>query len=337
MQLVVSCDYLISPAYCSKEHLSACVDSLISLKRELDNGSESILIEENSLSKLEEIGCYPCSQIFNHHLKNIGNDDYSGREIARTINNILIQQMHDGNRLPVCVADWSTKLVEPTLLGRSKSRSDALADLLESMSLSIRFFDKNYAMLHHPTCEGDSVTFSGEMLSILPESEEALPQKIQATVPILIDYKMFTISQNAFLLYGLATDEYSIKSALFSGANLIVSQRCSGRAPLKWEDFSLGSGFFESLIANQCAPKQKYAGTAFDAICHALAGIGKYDLDPFWKDTTRKEQRSRKNGDLAWRTHITKGNPTLRLMYWKNESGEIELANVGKKNDLEIL
>jgi hypothetical protein len=336
MQLVVSSDYLISPAYCSKESLPSCVESLIFIKRDLDNGSSSIVIEENSLDKLEEIGYYPCAQMFNHHLKNIGHDDYCGKEIARTVHNILIKNLGDDSKFPVCVADWNNKLVEPMLEGRSQTRNEALVDLLENISLSIRFFDKNYSMLHHPTCEGNSVTFTGEVVSILPENDDELPQEIKTTIQVLKSYQMFTVSQNTLSLYNAATDENAIKSAFLVGANAVFAQRGVKRSALKLEDFSLGEKFIESLDTNQCAPTQKYSGTTFDVICHALAGIGKNSLDPFWKDTTRKEQRSRANGDLAWRTHITKGNPTLRLMYWKNDVGHIELANIGKKNDVEI-
>jgi hypothetical protein len=40
---------------------------------------------------------------------------------------------------------------------------------------------------------------------------------------------------------------------------------------------------------------------------------------------------------VASASHVTHGHEGLRLLYWKTKDGVIEFANVGAKNDLEIL
>ena len=51
----------------------------------------------------------------------------------------------------------------------------------------------------------------------------------------------------------------------------------------------------------------------------------------------QKKQMSReKDGALGYRTHITKKGRALRLMYWQKENGEVVLANIGNKVDVEI-
>lgn len=337
MQLVVSCDYLISPAYCEPDQLSACVESLINIKRDIENDLRNVVIEESALEKLAELGCYPCAQIFNYNLQSIPDCVYAGRDIARTVNNILALELDEELRLPVYAADWNNKKAAPELIGRDSSRAPALLDLLENISLSAIFHRKNFSMLHHPACEGNSVTFTGELTSILPEADCELPQSISSVVAILPTYSSFTASQDAKILFDAATDMLSLKESFYSGAVTILNQRQKSTSTLNWNSFELGPHFIASLHANQCGPKQNFSGPFFDSVCHVLAKVEKNEVTPFFTDTTRKTQRQRSNGDLAWRTHITKGNPALRLLFWTDATDKILLANVGKKNDLEIL
>ncbi|MCK8655461.1 hypothetical protein [Pseudomonas umsongensis] len=337
MQLVVSCDYLISPAFCAPEELTACVESLIQIKRSIENNLNNIVIEENALEKLAELGCYPCAQIFNHNLQSISECTYTGRDIARTVNNILALELEEECRFPVHVADWTNKKADPELIGRAPSRSPALLDMLESISLSTIFFKKNYSVLHHPTCGGNTVTFSGELASLLPETQDTLPQNILAVVSVLPDYDAFALGQDAKTLFDQATDTQSILSSFYAGALAILNQRQIKNSKFNFDSFEFGPHFVDSLDENQCGPGQNFSGPLFDSICHVLVKLEKNEVSPFYTDTTRKTQRKRANGDLAWRTHITKGNPALRLLFWTDAEEKIILANVGKKNDLEIL
>lgn len=337
MNLVVSCDYLMSPANCSEEHLSECVDSLVLINQALENGHESILIEQNSAKKLEDLGCYPCAQLFNHNLRQLKNTEYTGKDIARTVTNILYKELNNDADFPDCAADWIVMTATPNLVGRSEARNNALLEIIENISLSMHYFDKQYSIMHHPICDGNNINFHGVISSIVPDLSEMLPEEINTTIPVLTDFEQFTVSRSAKNLFDDAINEEDYIDAFIAGAKGVIAQRgLQSTAPTS-KSFKIGQHFLESLTANQCGPGQSYSGPTFDAICHLLAGVGKYELSEFWTDTNRKKQRTRSDGQLAWRTHITKGNPTLRLMYWIDESGKIELANAGPKNELRIL
>jgi len=49
------------------------------------------------------------------------------------------------------------------------------------------------------------------------------------------------------------------------------------------------------------------------------------------------DQRVRHDGSLAYRTHLTKKGAGLRLMIWIRPDGTFEFANMGDKDELEIL
>ncbi|MDC7814426.1 hypothetical protein [Pseudomonas sp. BLCC-B112] len=336
MQLLVSCDYLISPANCSHSDLASCIESLIFIKRDLESGSPQVIIEDNSLTKLDNMGCFPCASIFNYNLQGFEEFEFSGRDIARTVNNILSMEPMEQNRLPECVAEWKDRSVTPLLMGSTEERTGVICSLLEEISLAKRFFEKNYSILHHPVDSTQhQIAIKGAIESFLPETADNFPLDLHETFSIYTAYKTFASNLDGFSLYQKANTEYEYKSAFFVGTMVILCNRGMELSSLKWENFSLGNHFLKSLSENQCISDHNFSHVCFDVICHMLAGVPKYDCDPFYTGTNRTEQRT-KDGKLAWRTHITKGNPALRLMYWTEKSGEIELANVGKKNDLLI-
>jgi hypothetical protein len=91
--------------------------------------------------------------------------------------------------------------------------------------------------------------------------------------------------------------------------------------------FTVGSAFPDSLSANQAAGGQSFASIALDVCAHVLAGQPKYEVNDFGQ--------SRRDGAESLRTHVTKGNPALRLLMWTKDA-ELEFANIGPKNELAI-
>ncbi|MNC68098.1 hypothetical protein D3C75_1186550 [compost metagenome] len=78
-----------------------------------------------------------------------------------------------------------------------------------------------------------------------------------------------------------------------------------------------------------------FSSVLFDTVAHVLAGTPKSSLEIFTKSKDSAEPRM--HGKLvAYRTHVTRGNRALRLMYWLAPSGVVIFANVGNKFDLEI-
>lgn len=97
-------------------------------------------------------------------------------------------------------------------------------------------------------------------------------------------------------------------------------------------DVSLGRDFFQSLSENQCLGWQPFSSVLYKLMVRLVTG-GQVSGDKFM--TNRNSVVLERNGFSARRCHITKGNPALRLLYWRRND-VVVLANVGPKNQLII-
>ncbi|WP_459205915.1 hypothetical protein ACSMEV_15350 [Pseudomonas sp. MLB6B] len=310
------------------------VESLIAVKRELDNESSRVYIEDNALLKLKSLGQYPCARIFNHNIDPDSESEYSGQDIARIVNNILEMGFDPETCLPLCIAEWTDRQINPDLSGCAPERTLALESLVENISLASHIYDKSLSLLHYPVTENTSpIQITGEICAIEPLTEDELPIQFNNALPVFKDFDQFSANVSGFALFEAADTPIKFKTAFHSGALSILKSRGS-TATIGWDDFEFGTDFIETLISHQCGPKGRFAGTAYDVICHVIAGISKYELNPFYDDLDKKIQKT-SYGQKAWRTHITKRHSALRLMYWSSENS-VQLANIGNKHDLTI-
>lgn len=331
MQILVSCDFLISPAFCASSTFEAHVNDLISIKRELEDGRNRTIIEADALVKLADLQYYPCSPIFKKNIPTELTEFFSPKDIAKVVHGIASMTMEQENSLPESVAYWSNKNINPNLAGCCHERSDALLQLIEDVFLANCIHEKCLSILHHPLENNvDLIDFSGELTHSIPETQETPPLALRSFVPVFSRYADFLSKFDASEAYSRAETPAHIIDSINLGAASIASKH--GKDGIN--PYTCGDYFFESLDAHQCAPGQRFSNTAFDVICHVVAGVEKYLHKPMYVNLERKEQLVR-DGKLAWRTHITKGNPALRLMYWTKNS-QITLANIGNKNALEI-
>lgn len=332
MQLLVTCDYLVSPSFCSSDELSEKVEGLIAIKQELDQGSGRVVIESQALEKLHHLGLYPCAAVFNKNMRGGSSFEFSGNDIARIVNKILGAELDDEHNLPSCVVEWGNKVIHPELKGCDFKRGTAINELVEEVSLASFVSGRRFFMLHYPLKRDEElVSLKGDVLILEPDAGQEFPFAFEGVVPIFSTYNKFAAELNGFDIYNAALDEAKIREGLTLGALSLSKPKPLGGI----KNFRFGGSFIETLHRHQCGPGGRYSGTAFDAICHVIAGVPKYEHKPFYESINRKSQLTR-NGKSAWRTHITKGNPALRLMYWVDD-GVIELANIGYKKDLEIL
>ncbi|WP_454746550.1 hypothetical protein [Ciceribacter selenitireducens] len=96
--------------------------------------------------------------------------------------------------------------------------------------------------------------------------------------------------------------------------------------------FSLGSEFAMSLRQHNCGGTQNFSNTTFDLCAQIIADIGLAKISPMG----RPQQKLRASDNArAFRSHITTGNPALRLLLWETAAG-LEFANVGPKKELYI-
>lgn len=332
MQIVVSCDYLVAPAFCDPSHLAEKVSDLVNIKREIAGGSDRATIESNALLKLSALGYYPCSSLFKNNMVASQTELFSIKDISKVVHHLASMTLDDDKFFPECVAYWSRKEIVPAITGCSHERSEAIVSLVESIFLANHFHGKSLSILHHPLDSGHkSVTFTGELTNSIPETPPPLPVTLENSISLFSDYSEFLSQFNAAAAYNTAHTPEEIKDAFTLGA--IALARSCGRPGVG--SFEFGDKFVESLGLHQCAPTQRFSNTAFDVICHVIAGVEKSPHKPFYSDLGKKIQKTR-DGKLAWRTHVTTGNPALRCMYWTGGCG-LTLANIGNKKDLEIL
>jgi hypothetical protein len=102
--------------------------------------------------------------------------------------------------------------------------------------------------------------------------------------------------------------------------------------------FAIGKRFPESLARWQAWGDGKYASSTLETCAHLVGRLPNIKIARMfqYKGRRREDITRQEDGATAWRTHISKGNEALRLMFWRRTNGSIELANVGGKFELEI-
>lgn len=332
MELVVSCDYLISPAFCNADLFADKVEDLISIKREMDNRTGKVLIEKDSLSKLIALDYYPCVPLFNQNIPRELREEFSAKDIAKVVNNIATNAMNEHFFMSDCVAEWACKDFSPVIIGSTHLRQVDLSSLVEEVFLANYLCDRSLSILHHPLASNvDTVNVSGDISDCLPVISDLPISSLKEQVSIFSEYQSFLSQFDAKDMYSRAVTHEQLYEAFSIGAASVVRRTGLGSV----RAFDIGDKFLASLDAHQCAPGQRYSRTTFDVICHVIADVSKYPHNPMYSDLDKGIQEC-KGDALGWRTQITKGNPALRFMYWVDDERLI-LANVGNKKDLEIL
>lgn len=100
--------------------------------------------------------------------------------------------------------------------------------------------------------------------------------------------------------------------------------------------YSIGESFLRTAQKWQCGYEGRHAFTLIESCARIVLGIPKHEVKPFY-DGASGRQKIRDDGALALRTHITKRGAGLRLMLWELPDKTIEFANVGDKDELQIL
>ncbi len=106
-------------------------------------------------------------------------------------------------------------------------------------------------------------------------------------------------------------------------------------------EFRVGRNFLDSLRRNQGIGGGKFGTTTLDCCAHLVAGIEKYRIGPIKRKSRAKGKglvpvQRNPDGAAGRRTHISKSNEGMRLMFWQLDDGIVEFANIGPKNELII-
>ena len=157
--------------------------------------------------------------------------------------------------------------------------------------------------------------------------------EVQQGIRIADRYQDFILSLDGWALWRTAENADDVVLALLVGA---VKRGIASGNVRKVSDiplFGVGSDFIESLGRNQAGGVGRFSSVTYDAAVGVLSGVGGRPMR--LAKGGASPQRTRADGSIAWRSHITTSHEALRLMYWTG-GGCIEFANVGVKNELFI-
>lgn len=160
------------------------------------------------------------------------------------------------------------------------------------------------------------------------------PFSLFQSIPVAFSHERLVESLDLGEIWDGASSDKAVRLSVEARVNSIIS---SGAETGGVSDFSIGSGFIESLHAWGADSRHDYAMVTIESCARIVLGIPKNPINEFRESAEgNAKQRTRKDGALAFRTHLTKKGVGLRLMFWRHTDGTIEFANIGGKGELEI-
>lgn len=159
-----------------------------------------------------------------------------------------------------------------------------------------------------------------------------LPMAINSPVRALEHLDELLETSSALELWSKAETPHDIYVSILFGAYRIRKNIVPFTTIKDLKRFSLGSDFQRSLIDHECSGTQRFSSVAFDVCCRVVADANAIPIGIMGRP---KQTFRQTDNAAACRTHITTGNPALRLMHWDHGNG-IEFSNVGYKKDLYI-
>lgn len=162
----------------------------------------------------------------------------------------------------------------------------------------------------------------------------APPFSLSQSIPIAFSHEQLIESLDLAAIWDGASSDDAVRLSIEACIKNLIS---SGVDADRGSNFSIGSGFLESLHAWGANARHDYAIVTIESCARIILGIPKNPINEFRESADgNAKQRTRKDGALALRTHLTKKGVGLRLMFWRHTDGTIEFANIGGKGELEI-
>lgn len=333
MHTIISCEYLISPATCDTNDIESQIEDLALLSENLTDFLYAPVIEKDALATLLSLGFYPCERLFNKNISKLEDCYFSGNDVARLVNRILQRAR--------CFTEIEQVLAEPVEISsnietKNSERNEELNNLIFKIIIQNIYSGEGYHLLHFNK-DGDANIINFKFVSDeIYTNQDIIKERIDLDQDFIFfnEYKALLSNLDGAKLYQHSLNESDIKLSFYVGALNNIKERNSEISRLK--KFSFGEDFLETLSEHGCAPNQQFSPVFFDVIRCVISNNPKNEIKPFTVSSASNKQRA-KGSFLANRTHITKGNPALRLMFWENENNEIIFSNVANKKDLTIL
>ncbi|HHQ6537690.1 TPA: hypothetical protein ACSTJY_003065 [Serratia fonticola] len=327
----------MSPALCEPDNIEGFVDDLLRIKWVMDSNIRPIVVlEDGILISAQDRGLYPCLRVFNENMvKSVEPLLYSSQDIVTLVHAILQEASEISDFTGVGEIVLSSVLAHELITNCTTIERKKEFEKLLVFTAFYNYYEKNKkgALLH---LLGNRDAMSSEIeldVSLAMVGCDMLENiKIDYKDEIFGSYDSLLLSFGSDKLYQLVGCDFSLKLALYVRAlELIIENGGS----IHWDSFEIGSEMLNSLNKNQAMYGGKYSAAVFESIARVLIDKPKEEVKVFCKSLTDNTPRKYKDF-IAYRTHITKGNLGLRLMFGKTATKKIRLTNIGVKGELEI-
>lgn len=336
MQPVITCDFLLAPAYCDPTLIDEFVTDLMQIHADITNSDHPPLLEDEAYLKLQLANRFPTEKVFSQNIKEDGVSTYSANDITTIVNQILSTAKSMEERDYFWVSDWSNLFLAPEIHQHDiPSRPSELSDFFVNLALYSLTQGRSPCALHHYPPFNPLTEVNGTLLDAHP-SQLSFPIQVKQPIPVHASYKSYFSHIDGSHFFSADLNNYDLKLGVYSYALRIVREAGEDLGTVEWSSFSIGDEFIESMKDNQAYFDQKYFTTLIECLSHIVAGRPKNQLSPFYTSAGSGVQIQR-NENLAFRSHVTKSGAALRLMHWKTPSGKLIFANVGVKGELKIL
>lgn len=336
MQPVVTCEFLLSPAYCDPCLINDLVLDLMQVHADVTQSDSPPLLEDDAYNKLVASGRFPTEKVFAKNIIEDGISVYSAQDITTIVNKILSTTQSLEDKEYCWITEWEDLSFHPEFkIKEIPGRDSEISELLCNLAIFNITQGTEACALHHHKLDTLITELNGVLLEAYP-AQLKLPLPINLNVQVHPRYDSYLshVDQSHFFSENMSL--HDLKLGVYSGALRIIREGGRCFSSIDWTDFSFGDGFLDSLSKVQANFDQKYFDTVIDCLTHIVANVPKNQLTPFCIKAGSDEQIKRGN-NLAFRSHITKGGAALRLMHWKTKNNRIIFANVGVKGELIIL
>lgn len=335
----------------SLDQLEDFISAIVGWRGFLDRPDTCALLSDSARVALNDDGEFPHRHRLVELIDKFECTFADANTISRVANSILERtptlEEHFGIDA-ILIEEDSFEVAPAGLLGRLKPncRSAFKDDLLiAGIKVDERVAGESEAciMIASGSCTEDPIPSAISVKADIHEIELAstdftlhtnLPFLLSQSVTIAFSHEQLIESLDLGAIWDGASSDEAVRLSVEASIKNIIS---SGAQPEVVSDFSIGNGFVKSLHAWGADSRLDFAMVTIESCARIVLGIPKNPIKEFRESGhVNAKQRVRKDGALAFRTHLTKKGVGLRLMFWRHTDGTIEFANIGGKGELEI-
>ena len=341
MVAIINFEYLVSPALYNPAFFNKIAENIRLLSELFSGGIHIAFIEEDIVLKMQSNGYFPSQKIYQQIISQLEDEPSIGaNDIVKMVNMILSHSQEFDSEYVTHLVEWDGDVsISPGFDSISDDRLGELKTFYTNLSIENSFSNKEYSPLYfnreQPLCRKE-IEFTGVISNIYPEKSNSFPYDYNGSIDLLSDLDHLFLKMDGYKIFKTALTPLEMKLSLYVGALQLIKVNHL-TSSLSWDDFKVGAGFIDSLKENECYGEQQFSSNAFDILINLLAKTDKAEVDYFYRSDAPTKPRVL--GHLtAYRVHITKKTRALRLLFWKdNDDSRMILANIGNKNELEIL